>query len=522
MIKKILNMTKRIICFSLFALCLVAFTSCSFADWVDSEFQDDTNDTENDFSEDDNYSTSFTLARFTGERLDPYLSKNRTNRDLLSLCYDPLIYADNSCDPVCVIASDFEQGDNYVAFTISSDARFSDGTYVTASDCVYSYSVAMDPESVYVDRFEYISDFKALSDGRFAVYFNMDSMYNVNLCDIPIIKVGTNGDFISTGSGKYCIIRDNASVYLEKNPYSMVDNGENFEVSKISVHDISSTEELLYNFNYNKIHGAYSDITDDGIEFRGNIETISFCDNSLVFAVVNRNNAESFISDPLFSKGITYCIDRTSICEEYLSGGTEPTWYPFNPDWSVTSAADLNDDIYSTVDAHEFFTASGAVLTGTVRTVNEIPIELKLVVNSENLTKVEVAESVAKDLENMGFSVIIESLTWDKYTEAVRNGDYDIYIAEVLLPLNMDIGILLSDTVNTGCGYYSERLIGAIDSFNSGNLSMRDFLRVFQEELPFIPLYFNRGALAVNRVVSGDFAPAIGNIYNGIENWIFS
>ena len=51
---------------------------------------------------------------------------------------------------------------------------------------------------------------------------------------------------------------------------------------------------------------------------------------------------------------------------------------------------------------------------------------------------------------------------------------------------------------------------------------MRELLSVFQEELPVIPLYFNRGALAVNRVVSGDFAPSVGNIYNGIEDWKFS
>ena len=60
------------------------------------------------------------------------------------------------------------------------------------------------------------------------------------------------------------------------------------------------------------------------------------------------------------------------------------------------------------------------------------------------------------------------------------------------------------------------------EQFNSGNMSMRDFLSVFQEDLPFIPLYFNRGALAVNRVVSGSFDPAVGNIYNGIEFWKFS
>ena len=87
---------------------------------------------------------------------------------------------------------------------------------------------------------------------KFVVYFNTKSIYNVNLCDIPVIQRGTNGDFIPVGSGKYQIIRDNASVYLEKNPYSFLDTGDNFDISTIRVHDIQSDEELLYNFNYNK------------------------------------------------------------------------------------------------------------------------------------------------------------------------------------------------------------------------------------------------------------------------------
>ena len=86
----------------------------------------------------------------------------------------------------------------------------------------------------------------------------------------------------------------------------------------------------------------------------------------------------------------------------------------------------------------------------------------------------------------------------------------------------MDVRSLLLSDVNTGTGRVSDEFLDAIEQFNSGNMSMRDFLSVFQEDLPFIPLYFNRGALAVNRVVSGSFDPAVGNIYNGIEFWKFS
>lgn len=516
------NNARRIICFILFALLFTLFSGCAVPEWIEDDLHEDSGTENPDDTASTDYSVDFTLARYVGERLDPFLSKNRSNRDLLSLCYDPLIYVNSSSDAVCVIADKYEVYENKVVFTINTDIRFFDGTYVTAEDCEYSYSIASGSDSVYHDRFNYILDYEAISADMFVVYFSTNSIYNVNLCDIPIIKRGTNGDFIPVGSGKYQITRENATVYLEKNPYSFLDTGDNFNISTIRVHDIQTNEELLYNFNYNKIHGSYTDITDDGSEFRGNIETIGFCDNSLVFAVVNKQTSYEFLSDASFSKGLTYSINRINICENILSGGTQPVWYPFNPDWSVTVNADLNKDIYSTVTAHEYFNNCGLTLSGSDRVFGEESVELKLVVNSESLTKVEVAESIAEDLENMGFSVTVESLTWDNFVLAINEQDYDIYIGEVLLPKNMDISVLYSNYVNTGHGAVEENLTAAVEAFNLGEMSMRDLLSVFQEELPIIPLYFNRGALAINRVVSGAFAPAEGNIYNGIENWNFS
>lgn len=512
---------KRIICFVLFAFLCFSLLSCSVSEWLERDIQDQLGD-ENELVKDIDYSVSFTLARYSGEKLDPYLSSDRVNRDLLSLCYDPLVFCDAFSNLVTVTAVDYTATANTVVFTLDPEARFSDGTSVTAEDCVYSYELAKRESSVYKDRFIYISGFEALPDGRFAVYFFRNSVYNVNMCDIPIVKKGTDGNLFATGSGKYVIMRDNSSVYLEMNPFSSVRTDENFAISKIEILSISSEEELLYNFNYNKIHGAYTDITDDGNEFRGNIETVSFCDNSMVYIVVNKKTSYSFLSDPRFSEALSYCINRTDMCASILSGGTKPVWYPFNPDWYVTVNSELNKDIFSTIEAHSLFSDVGVILEETVRTYNGEPVVLEILVNSENLRKVEVAESVAEDLESMGFDVTVKSLTWDKFLTAFEDCDYDICIAETYLPQNMDISILFDSEVNSGLGDVSAELLEAVERFNLGEIEMREFLSIFQSELPVIPLYFNRGALAVNRVVSGSFNPSRSNIYYGIENWVFS
>ncbi|MBR5721603.1 MAG: hypothetical protein IKX78_03860, partial [Clostridia bacterium] len=67
---------------------------------------------------------------------------------------------------------------------------------------------------------------------------------------------------------------------------------------------------------------------------------------------------------------------------------------------------------------------------------------------------------------------------------------------------------------------YSEEFLTAISDFYAGNSDMRTFLSVFQEELPFIPLYFSGGALAINRKISGSFSPGCFNIFSSPETWV--
>lgn len=111
--------------------------------------------------------------------------------------------------------------------------------------------------------------------------------------------------------------------------------------------------------------------------------------------------------------------------------------------------------------------------------------------------------------------------------QAVLDGDYDIFIAEMNLFPNMDITSVTNNSlVLSAAGQNDREEVGYSDEFNeavadfySGTTDMRTFLSAFQEELPFIPLYFSGGALAINRNISGDFAPNCFDLYSGAETW---
>ena len=94
-----------------------------------------------------------------------------------------------------------------------------------------------------------------------------------------------------------------------------------------------------------------------------------------------------------------------------------------------------------------------------------------------------------------------------------------IYIAETEIPMNFDIRCMFENGVVNSHSNISQNFLSVLDDFYSGESDIIDFLSAFNTEMPFIPLYYSRGALAVNRIVSGEFSPTETSIFEGIENW---
>lgn len=144
-------------------------------------------------------------------------------------------------------------------------------------------------------------------------------------------------------------------------------------------------------------------------------------------------------------------------------------------------------------------------------------ITLNIVVNRENSLRVKVANEIADQLQNYGFGTVVTQLPWEDYQKAIQDGNYDIYIAEVRIPLNMDLTGLLT-AIGAPIG---ESLQTALTNFASGTADVLTLLEAFGQELPIIPLYYNNSALAINRQIDGTFTPSSTNPFNGIETWSF-
>lgn len=459
----------------------------------------------------------FTLSYRTDDSLDPHFCTGRTNSELAALMYDKLLVIGSDYTPSGGLCSGWETDGQTVTLTLRDDIFFSDGSRFTSADCDYSFKRAKSSPGIYSSRFSRIISWNAVSDFVFSVTFSTENEYNVNLLDIPVIKNGTGSAPI--GTGRFIRAEKDGEQVLVQNYLNPASADGDFPINTIKLQGADSAEDQIYDINYGVIHLLYSDLSNGSSSMRGNIELVRYTDNSLIFAVLNTDR--EYFADPNAALGILYCINRQTIVHDTLSNTAEAVWYPFCPAWNQTRQADLNRDIYSSVLAHESFTAAGLTLKGLKRTWKGADLELTLLVNSESRDKMKVAENIADDLRNMGFSATVKALKQKDFDTAVANGDYDIYFSKEAIPANMDFSGLMSGDPK-GQIRYTEELKAALSEFLSGKTDMRSFLGVFRQQLPFIPICYTRSALAVNRLASGNFTPGPSELYTGIEKWTFN
>ena len=468
--------------------------------------------------------TSITIPISAKDGLDIYSVTSNANNTALSLCYNGLFYLDRNYTIKPDLAESYSINGNTVSILISDAAIFSDGTSVTAEDCKFSFDQAK-KSSVYQQNFSYIVSYTAKSSTEFEVVLSSQNPRNINLLCIPITKKGTEynkqNNTFAVGAGKYYLKQAPSTTSNEDLICMYPNNYRNdmagCKIKQIILKQYENTSNILYGINYGDLDAMMADLSDGSESYRGNIELQSFSNNALTFAVVNRNKkwSTNYLE---VCKGLHYGIDRQNLYANVIKGCGKSCWSPLNPDWTEVINANLNDDIYDQQAAKTHFYNGRLYMSAE----NKLQwygedITLNIVVNRENSLRVKVANEIADQLQNYGFGTVVTQLPWEDYQKAIQDGSYDIYIAEVRIPLNMDLTGLLT-AIGAPIG---ESLQTALTNFASGTADVLTLLEAFGQELPIIPLYYNNSALAINRQIDGTFTPSSTNPFNGIETWSF-
>ena len=139
---------------------------------------------------------SISIAFNKNDSLNPYLAFSQANRLASSLLFDPLIKLTPEYEAQPYLAQSVQNNGSALTVSLRADARFSDGSSLTAADVVYSFEQAR-ASSLYQSQLSPFTSCAAAEDGTVVFQLASADRLAENLLTFPIVKSGS----LLTGSG---------------------------------------------------------------------------------------------------------------------------------------------------------------------------------------------------------------------------------------------------------------------------------------------------------------------------------
>ena len=150
-------------------------------------------------------------------------------------------------------------------------------------------------------------------------------------------------------------------------------------------------------------------------------------------------------------------------------------------------------------------------------------VEITILVNSNNAMRNAAAKIIANDLENVGFSVNLNSLKWEDYVKNIERRDFDILVTGYDMEASYDLREFFNGknlwkyTNNDMLKQASEleRLHDASD-YNSIYTELKNMM---MDELPYYTLCYKKmGLIGVEYFEAGKISN-FENIYKNCNTW---
>ena len=91
----------------------------------------------------------------------------------------------------------------------------------------------------------------------------------------------------------------------------------------------------------------------------------------------------------------------------------------------------------------------------------------------------------------------------------MESGNYDIYVGEYKLTGDMNISGLIND----------EEFKNKYFEMLSGTITVKDFVKDFENTMPFVPVAVRNGVLAYSRSVQTEVKPMPGSVFSNLTEW---
>lgn len=469
------------------------------------------------------------------DSFNPYTAVTNENRNLCKLIFEPLVKTNNDFEPVFRVAKGIEQNEQSIVVSIG-DVLFSDGSAVSAGDIVYSFNLAKSTNGLYANHLYEISSAQA-RDGK-TVVFNLTRKdpFIANLLDFPIIKSGTDKNTDSdgvalppVGCGRYLVSKGKNSLLLNDNFF-----GNKGNIKSINLINAPDEDSISHYIEVGATELYYSDLSDGKvIRMSGKKAEVNL--NNLIYIGINAN--VSGLDNKYLRYAISSALDRKAISETAFYNNAIPATGYFNPALSAVKAVQTLknvSDIQITVENLERIGYNSKDSDGYYVNSNGRRLSLRLLVNTENRSRVLAANLIASELKSAGIELKVNEVSYNEYSNAIANNQFELYLGETSVMPNFDMSSLVITGGTAAFGVKDPTPqkdeegndipvpnpnSEIINGYYAGNNSLSDVASTLLTEMVQIPLLYRKGLFFYQDEICGDVVSAESDIYFSIEDY---
>ena len=485
---------------------------------------------------------SLRLPMAAPKTLNPLLNTDPSVDAILRLLFEPLTVIDSEQRVAANLAA-FEIAPDGLSITLTlrDGLTWSDGSPVTAQDIVFSVQMLKNaPEgAVYRPLAADMAGCTA-ADSRTAVLHLIQPFGGAAylLC-FPILPEayysgetdpGSDKNMKPLGNGLYTFVS-----YTTMQNMLLTANNRTFRpkpyISEINAVITPDSETSLYSFDAGLTDAASAPLADWG-KYRGAKETRATEYLTTYFDFIGFNFKNPLLQDLSVRQAVAYVVDTTDVVNNFYQGHAARALAPISPEsWlydpDVTQYAFNTDKATIALSDSGFTRNANGVLEKTADG-QKFPASFRLLVNEENMERAKLADMLKKNLEQVGVSVTIESVPYDKYQQRLTDRDFDLFIGGFYLSPIPDLSFAFhsGDLYTSNYFSYGDADLDALldQAHSAANddafaAATKEVQRRIAEELPVISLVFRKSAVLTGSRVQGEIKPVVNDIYANINEW---
>lgn len=393
---------------------------------------------------------------------------------------------------------------------IEENARFSDGSKVTAEDVVASYQYAM-AHDYYKARFHYyLAEVKLSSDGN-GVTFMLTTPYEnfPMLLDVPIVKASDVEAEHPLGSGPYVFQGSGLNATLNRVPNWWANVDIPVRANVIHLVTAGTEAQVRDEFEFGDVSLVVANpMSDTYADFRCDYELWNV--DSGVFLYIGCNVGWSkYFDDGYLRTKLTYAIDRETIIQRYYNDRAQLATIatsPSSPHYSETLAANYAFDPLKFIDA-----MSGWNIPKDPTNPDK---KMVLLVNADDSARLRAARYIADCLTEYGLPTSTLECSGTNYEAVLLANNWDIYLGQTRLPPNMDLSefFRMWGEISSG-GMPTDSLLDLCKDTleNSGNTY--DLMKLIADDGRIIPVLFGYHAVYAERGLFDNLSPTRDNVF---------